>query len=414
MNFLIVGAGFLNKGAQSMLFITVDELKKRFPGCSVSVGTYEEFDTRPYTFERVKLTLGSQMIAMGGLFCVAGVLLHFTENVLKRILRGKRSRKGYFELVNCLKRSDAVIDISGFALGDGWGFRGNLSYLLNIRLGKKYGIPVFLMPQSFGPFTKTWLRKESEKRLKYPEVIYAREQPGYDMLADMGLKNVKREADLVLMNRGIDPANIYTDPGTIDSCAEDPGPKKRVGIIPNGKCFKNGDPDRIIRLYVRVIDKLISDGYEVSVFRHATEDLSICKKIVEAAGVKSGLTLDPEDHSCIEYGSYVKRFDFIICSRYHGIVHAFRSGVPSVALAWADKYQELYSFMEQDGFVFDITGSDIDEDAVLNAIDQMESSCHERAAQIGDRLKALHEAGFGNCFNEVENIMKDENRIGKK
>lgn len=29
---LIVGANFENKGAQSMLFITVDELKKRMPG----------------------------------------------------------------------------------------------------------------------------------------------------------------------------------------------------------------------------------------------------------------------------------------------------------------------------------------------------------------------------------------------
>ena len=208
------------------------------------------------------------------------------------------------------------------------------------------------------------------------------------------------------MNRGIDPANIYSDPTINEASVKDPEPGRRVGIIPNGKCFKNGNPDRIIRLYVRVIDKLISDGYEVIVFRHATEDLSICKKIVEAAGEKSGLILDPEDHSCIEYGSYVKRFDFIICSRYHGIVHAFRSGVPSVALAWADKYQELYSFMEQDGFVFDITGSVIDEDAILNAIELMESSCHERAAQIGDRLKALHEAGFGNCFNEVERIIR--------
>lgn len=32
---LIVGANFENKGAQSMLFITVDELKKRIPDCEV-------------------------------------------------------------------------------------------------------------------------------------------------------------------------------------------------------------------------------------------------------------------------------------------------------------------------------------------------------------------------------------------
>lgn len=35
---LIVGANFENKGAQSMLFITVDEIKKRIPDGEVFCG----------------------------------------------------------------------------------------------------------------------------------------------------------------------------------------------------------------------------------------------------------------------------------------------------------------------------------------------------------------------------------------
>ena len=38
MKVLITGANFNNKGAQSMLFVTVDEIRKRIPDCEIYFG----------------------------------------------------------------------------------------------------------------------------------------------------------------------------------------------------------------------------------------------------------------------------------------------------------------------------------------------------------------------------------------
>ena len=40
-NILITGANFGNKGAQSMLFITVDELRKKYGDCKIWFSSYE-------------------------------------------------------------------------------------------------------------------------------------------------------------------------------------------------------------------------------------------------------------------------------------------------------------------------------------------------------------------------------------
>ena len=47
---LIVGANFNNKGAQSMLFITVDELKRRVPDSEIYYAGCDVFDDKTYSF----------------------------------------------------------------------------------------------------------------------------------------------------------------------------------------------------------------------------------------------------------------------------------------------------------------------------------------------------------------------------
>ena len=50
---MIVGAYFNNKGAQSMLFITTEELKKRDPECEVYFATEEVYNESDFSFKRL-------------------------------------------------------------------------------------------------------------------------------------------------------------------------------------------------------------------------------------------------------------------------------------------------------------------------------------------------------------------------
>ena len=71
-----------------------------------------------------------------------------------------------------------------------------------------------------------------------------------------------------------------------------------------------------------------------------------------------------------EYSLMVRQFDFIIASRFHSIVHAYKEGVPAIIFGWATKYQELAGHFDQSKFVFDITDKPNDKfEAIVYALD---------------------------------------------
>ena len=78
---------------------------------------------------------------------------------------------------------DLMIDISGYGLDDAWNKYEIEHYLYRIECAKYFGIKVYLMPQSFGPF-KTFdksLLKRTKKALEYASKIYTREQQRNDL-----------------------------------------------------------------------------------------------------------------------------------------------------------------------------------------------------------------------------------------
>ena len=80
MKILIVGANFNNKGAQSMLFITMDELKKRFPDCEIFFGSLgENIDLSNYS---LLLTI---LVLSGFLYSIASVIGDFLIILRKQV-----------------------------------------------------------------------------------------------------------------------------------------------------------------------------------------------------------------------------------------------------------------------------------------------------------------------------------------
>ena len=135
------------------------------------------------------------------------------------------------------------------------------------------------------------------------------------------------------------------------------------------------------------------DGYYVVIFHHSQDDQEICimlKKLFP----NENLHLEKRNFSCIEYDEYVRKFDFIICSRFHGLVHAYRNNIPGIALGWAVKYKELTQLMGQINYSFDITENIRNKD-VLEAIEKMENSYLIEKEIIERKLEQIQE---NNCF----------------
>ena len=401
MKFLIVGANFENKGAQSMLFITIDEIKKRVVNPEIYFASLNDINDN-YSFKTLYYCNISKKIALEQniFFKFYLIFYAFIRDVCKLILGKKKNLWKFLDLDRNIKNIDVIFDISGFNLGNQWSTEIQESYLDNIKIAKKYNIPIYLMPQSFGPFDKYDDRKklynDIKEYLRYPKIIFAREKAGYNELTKkLSLKNVKQSCDLVLQNKKVNLENIYKKINKRKLAYTKPN---SVAIIPNAQCFNHGNSEKILNLYTEIIKHLLKNGKNVYIFRHSFEDLKVCKELKKLFINDKNVFLLEEDFSCLEYDEFVENFDFIICSRYHGIVHAYKRSIPAIILGWATKYKELAENVNQSKYMFNIANDNIDGENVLNIIDDMIINQEDNRKIIKGRVQEFQKH---NCFEEV-------------
>jgi len=107
------------------------------------------------------------------------------------------------------------------------------------------------------------------------------------------------------------------------------------------------------------------------------------------------------DFSCLEYDEWIKKFDFIIASRFHAIVHAYRNYVPCILLGWAIKYNELASKLGQEKNAFDITSEKFNADEVVKSLNVLISEYGDESEIIKLRLKDIQDSScFDNLFGK--------------
>lgn len=400
---LVTGGNFKNKGAQSMLFVTMDEIRKRIPDCEIyfgcSVGDPKLSDVH---FKQICYSREARYIALG-----RQVVLNFCIALAKAaayFLYGKRSNLlNFFDAKRYISSMDLIVDVSGFALGDKWSRRINESFLNTTRLAKRYDIPIFIMPQSFGPFQYPSgledIKEEIAQLLQYPQLIFAREKEGYELLTkDFGLTNVVYSSDLVLQNTGVNAENIYLKPPALS--LPEIATEHNVGIVPNRQCFVHGDKETILKRYRAIVEQLLEQHKEVYLFRHSFEDLTYCKQISEMFENEPHVHLLENDFSCFEYDAFVRNFEFIICSRFHGIVHAYKNHVPAIALGWAVKYRELTASVGQTAYIFDITDDNCEEEAMLQAVRQMIRDFEQESEVIQNHIQSIQSENCFECISE--------------
>lgn len=406
--FLIVGANFANKGAQSMLFVTVDEISKRFPDSDIYFATCEnikEFDTI-YKFKKIYYNYRTKHIALGGISAIFNLIKSLFVDFIKFFLRTNDIHGHYFDVKRLIPQLDLIVDVSGYSLGDKWSKVIQEDYLDNIRLASKYKVPIVMMPQSFGPFNNIDKMKDIKREIsilfKYPREIFAREVQGVNELKNkFNITNIRLSTDLVLQNREINIDNIYLKKKAINTPECNKGEK--IGIVPNDKCIKHGKKEYIMNLYKILIDELISMGKQVYIFMHSAEDINICCDIYDIVHKCDKVHLIKNEFSCLEYEKFVKNFEFILVSRYHGAIHAYRNIVPCVILGWAEKYFELARNMDQIDFAFDITKNNFSIKQVIDVIHKMNEGLQNEKKKIKYKIDQIQSY---NCFDIIEEAIK--------
>ncbi|NBH81453.1 polysaccharide pyruvyl transferase family protein [bacterium C-53] len=396
-NVIITGGDLKNKGAQAMTFITVDEIKKRFPKEKIylasGTGTIEDKkNSEPFQFE----ILDAAICDVKGMACGNRLLRFFLK-----LRYGKHVYREEYKKI--WQETDALIDISGYSIGTDWGVRGSLLSALKARIASSLGAKVYYMPQSFGPCDFGGLKGSVvnlllKRWLACADILFAREKQGYDLLVKKyGLKNVRLSCDLVLQNKGIHLLNIYKKA----PCMQDLKVEKHsVAVIPNAKTFRYGREEKLMSVYQCIINDMLRRNYHIYLMYHSTEDQKICQKIKILFSDDENVILVDNELSCIEYGQTIKQFDFAIASRYHSIIHSYKEGVPCIVLGWAVKYKELLSIFGQERYAFDVRGT-IDQKKILKMISEMCSGYTDNSVSVKKKLDEIQKE---NVFDAVEII----------
>lgn len=327
-------AGFVNKGAELMLYAIFDKMRQAYPEAIFVMTPTGPTGSAPYS-----------KIAKLGFFLKPSLWLHGIQFGDLAMILPKTLRQRYGLVLE--KEIDIVIDAAGFAYSDQWGEDRCLELARSMKRWRKKNTKVILMPQAFGPYTSIKTRRAMSYVAKNANLIYARDSISYDHLIGVTekLDNIHLCGDFTNLVSGIVPENF--DPSKNNFC-----------IVPNYRMIDK-TPKEISEAYVPLLIKctkyLLHKKLRPFILVHeGQEDLMLAKIISEETG----------DTPIVKEDDPLKIKGILGCSigtigsRFHGLVSALSQGVPSLATAWSHKYQML---LEDYGFpegLIDITASD--------------------------------------------------------
>lgn len=242
-----------------------------------------------------------------------------------------------------------ILDASGFAYSDSFGPGRSRREAVYGDRWQRRGVPKVMLPQAFGPFTNSDVASWATCVLNQAQIVFARDTTSRQHLSRLPLSvPVEIAPDFTI---GLDPLGIAM-PTTDDYAA----------VVLNTKLVTQGvvsEPE-----YVSFMAQLgraaQSQGLAVVVVVHETSDRRIASSV--ATQLDASTFDDPRPRAL---KAVIGGASLLIASRFHAIVGGLSQGVPTIALGWSHKYEELL----KDFGVPDWTGNFfIDPDQTVNRV----------------------------------------------
>ncbi|MCR4881482.1 MAG: polysaccharide pyruvyl transferase family protein [bacterium] len=391
--YFITGGGFNNKGAESMLYTMISWLKENDSNCKIIVQVKFTENAK-----QQKKYIDAQFIKNS--FKELEEIIQENSNFIKRLIYRFKTKTPFLKTI---KHVDAIFDISGFSISSEKTRTINNLLLYKIQIAKLYGKKMFLMPQSIGPIDfdgSMGITKESLKEiLKYPKIIFCREKEGYRLLKELGLNNIYLSNDMVLQNSHEYQGLYKSVPEENINCYDAIKPKS-VLIIPNKRLFEHCTNRNYYDVYKTMINYLLSKGYNVCISNYDTYDIDLCKEFKQMFETNENVYFIESNINCIEFPKIFEKFEFLILSRFHSIVHAYKKYMPCIVLGWAIKYNELLQLLGQEKMMFDCR-YDFNIDEMLKSIDYIEGHKEEIRYIIKQKVQDVQK---NTCFDVIKGM----------
>jgi len=382
-NIIIINGKFFNEGAQSMSLIALDQIKKRFDDVQVYhfSNNYKDIvrarnNPEQYFLKLMPWTMVEQFRFLGKPFDLMNPFFSVNR---------------YFKEINSIfANAKFIIDLSGYAISSEIRPYVWIPFILNLMVGKKYSIPYYIFPQSIGPFNFSLKERLPlftllKSYLKYPRIIFVREKEGYNSLIQFTRQNVKLSHDVVLQHEISDYSNVLR---TNSKATKVKLQANSIGIVPNLRVLIRSQGKDIDKLYKNMIELALNSKKIVYLLNHSQQDLTYCKRLKSLFPENEDVILLSGDYNSIELEEFIMQFDFIIASRYHSIVHAYKNGVPTIVIGWATKYSSLLSEFEQLRFYFDIR-REVNDSELMESLSYMLQNHDNESKIIISKMKEI-------------------------
>lgn len=249
--------------------------------------------------------------------------------------------------VSLIRSCDFICDIT---CGDGFSdiyFPKNVFFTTLFKIIVELcGVPLYLLPQTYGPFKKKKLEKFAKYAIKHSKRVYARDKKSADYVETLAQVKVVNTTDLAF-------ALPYYDEFEIDEN------KINIGINVSGLLWNGGFTDKNqfgltvdYRCYIKKLIIALKQNvcYKIHLIPHVIEntndhidgDVNVCQMLAK----EYNLLCSPSFNTPIEAKSYICKMDVFIGARMHSTIAAFSANVPVIPFSYSRKFEGLYENLQ--------------------------------------------------------------------
>ena len=284
-----------------------------------------------------------------------------------------------------------VLDAGGFAYSDQRGPKVTKRAARAVVRWKRNGTTIILLPQAFGPFQSSRIRRDFRVIMEHADLVYARDQQSEDHIVSLVGKtpNLRRAPDFT---------NLLGGTSTVQSQEA----KGMYCIVPNYRMIDR-TPSDVGAVYVSMMAKcaeMISQlGCRPFLLLHeGGDDLDLAEKIAQRSSVPLSIVDNPDP---LAVKGIIRNCEGMIGSRYHALVSALSQGVPALAVGWSHKYPGLFDdYGFSDGIVSaKASESELEKKVALICREpsrqQVRSTILRRAEMLREHAQLMWDEIFG-------------------
>lgn len=341
--------------------------------------------------------------------------------ILLRLLPWRRFKdfvRKHNSYTNAIMEIDLVADIAGGdSFSDIYGLRrfslGFMCRSLFILFGKEF----IMLPQTYGPFQRSITRLAARYILKHASLICSRDLVGVEYVRSILNKGKVNEKvrfipDVAFILNSHKPKHL--DIGGLSSGQENG--TVVVGLNVSGLLFSGGYTQNNMfglksnyrELIYAVIEILLKDKKVVVLLiphvfppkeLEVESDPEACLKVYESASEKYNrrvfLASGEYNHNEIKY--IIGLCGFFIGSRMHSCIAALSQCIPSVGVAYSNKFHTVFETIGMERFVVDMRHNTQEE--ILSVI----SNAYEERKNTAEHLKNV----IPDVQKQVSNLFKE-------